>query len=242
MTTRTRRVNTNQTIDDILIEVPETIENLNESLQSEPEVIEEELIVQEALIDTITEELVIQPETILTPVIKKSRIKENKVQPIVKLPIAAVIDVILLAKDVIEPTYNFNEGCFDIAANFTNVRGVSIIKVDDTKNIKAVSVLNIKNRTRGIILEANERALIPTNMKFVLPLGYKMHLYSKSNLSFNNGVKLTAGVDTIHSSYTGPLFIAIKNDSNMRRVIMQGDVIAQAEIVPNYIAKLNVTN
>ena len=238
MATRTRRI-PQQPVETITPDVVEQTEELSVEVPIVEQTEELPIIEQQDVAElpiAIEEFIIDQVETI--PVEPES--EPEQMQLTGEMYRHIQVNIVKITTDAIIPKQMFNEGCFDIQANFTNVPRVLVVKNDVSRDNRQVTTIDLKNRFRGITLESNECVLIPTNLLFILPINCKMHIYGKNNLSFNNGIKLVNGVDIIHSSYVDPLFIALKNESSMRKVIKQGDVIAQGEIMPYFIADFNL--
>jgi dUTP pyrophosphatase len=81
--------------------------------------------------------------------------------------------------------------------------------------------------------------LIPTGLKFHIPQGYKLEVYSRSGLSAKHGIIVLNAPAQIDSDYTGELFVPLHNTLKTAReqfcekyTIKHGDRIAQAALVP----------
>lgn len=79
-------------------------------------------------------------------------------------------------------------------------------------------------------IEPDERRLISTGLKMVIPNGYCGILKSRSGLSVKQGVEVGAGV--IDSDYRGEIKVNILNHGDLPFNISKGDRIAQMMIVP----------
>lgn len=85
---------------------------------------------------------------------------------------------------------------------------------------------------------ATERAVIPpggsatfgTGLKFQVPPGFELKVFSRSGHGFNYGVALANSVGVIDSGYTGELRVCLRNDSNVPVQMFKGDRIAQAQL------------
>jgi dUTP pyrophosphatase len=62
-----------------------------------------------------------------------------------------------------------------------------------------------------MILQAGERAMIPTGLAFEIPEGYEMQVRARSGLSIKNGIAMVNGVGTIDADYRGELNILAVN-------------------------------
>ncbi len=242
MATRARRVNMQQTAE-VIDDTTDVLEEEQIEVQDFPVELTEfgdNEQLPENIDDVKGLTLDVLQNALLTPDIEEPVLPIE--EPVKEESIIRKVDVnvVKVSYDAVVPRYRVNEGCFDIYANFTGFNQVTVIKNDNKKDSRIISILDIKNKFRGIVLEANERVLIPTNLIFIMPINCNMHIYSKQNLAFNFGLTLTNGVDIIPASNVSPLFISLNNESSVRRVIKHGDIIAQGEIIPYFIADFTV--
>jgi dUTP pyrophosphatase len=85
-----------------------------------------------------------------------------------------------------------------------------------------------------------ENAMVfDTGLKFEIPVGYTMLLFSRSGHGFNNGVRLCNSVGVIDSDYRGNVMVKLRADSvhgehMFDRMIRTATIerIAQAMIIP----------
>lgn len=224
--TQTEEVQNNETeevITEVQEEVPEQavdpIEEITEQVTSEIEVV---------LHDIPAEEVV----TVFVPEVNEEVIPVMENEPFSNI---IPIRVIKLASDA--TIIKQNKATFDICANFTGIDNIAVVKKDGKRSQIKISVLS--NNVRCAIIDSGDRVLIPTNLIFQIPENCKMTLYSKKNLSFNNGLTLSSGVDIIDGNYTEPLFILMSNNSNVRSTIRSGDRIVEGEIAPYFIANFS---
>ena len=75
-------------------------------------------------------------------------------------------------------------------------------------------------------------AVIPTGLKFHIPQGYKLEVYSRSGLTAKHGVIVLNAPAQIDSDYTGELRVILHNAGGSSYIIKHGDRIAQAALVP----------
>lgn len=219
----------------------------DQSIPIEEPTVEDQSLVEDQLIPieepTVEDKLIPVEEIIIesseVPIeMEKSMIVESNPAPEKSIYNSIDVNIAVLA-DAKVPVQKFQEGCFDIQANFTNIDSILVIKNDNSKENRRVTQLNTKNQ-HGIVLDAYERALIPTNLIFILPINCVMKLYSKAGVSLNSGLKLASGVDIIHPTYIDSLYVSVYNNSKIRKAIKTFDIIAQGEIVPYFVPKFNV--
>ena len=124
------------------------------------------------------------------------------------------INVVKMYDDVKLPTYATDgSGCFDIYA-YANVH-------EDLQYSAKVA------------LTAGAAVTFDTGLKFEVPEGYVMLVFSRSGHGFKNSVRLSNCVGVIDSDYRGELMVKLTADfSGSGMNICHGDRIAQAMIVP----------
>ena len=82
-------------------------------------------------------------------------------------------------------------------------------------------------RGGGITLAVGARALIPTGMKFEIPMGYEVQIRPRSGLALKHGVTLVNAPGTIDSDYRGEVGMILINQGNEPFHIAHGERIAQ---------------
>ena len=86
--------------------------------------------------------------------------------------------------------------------------------------------------TEEVWVQANDRKLIPTGLRFDIPLGYEIQVRSKSGLALNQGLMVLNSPGTVDSGYQGEVKVIIFNTTNDRIKIEKGQKIAQAVLCP----------
>lgn len=81
-------------------------------------------------------------------------------------------------------------------------------------------------------LGVGESAVFSTGLAFEVPEGWVMEVYSRSGHGFKNGVRLANCVGIIDADYRGELKVKLKNEGREPLVVVNGDRIAQAKLVP----------
>ena len=64
---------------------------------------------------------------------------------------------------------------------------------------------DMDRRGDGVVLEPGARVLIPTGMRFEIPLGFEVQLRPRSGLALKHGITLLNSPGTIDSDYRGPV-------------------------------------
>lgn len=110
------------------------------------------------------------------------------------------VKLINLTKDLADPTYSTDgSGCVDLRANINST----------------------------LVLNPNNRVLIPSGIKVQMPYYMKCEIKPRSGLSRDSGIVVGGGY--IDSDYTGEIGVILINTSNTPFTIKRGDRIAQLE-------------
>lgn len=86
--------------------------------------------------------------------------------------------------------------------------------------------------TEEVWIQANDRKLIPTGLRFDIPDGYEIQVRSKSGLALNKGLMVLNSPGTVDSGYQGEVKVIIFNTTSERVKIEKGQKIAQAVLSP----------
>jgi dUTP pyrophosphatase len=81
-------------------------------------------------------------------------------------------------------------------------------------------------------LESNERTLIPTGIKLMLPDGYEGQIRPRSGIALKHGVTVLNSPGTIDPDYRGEIGVLLINHGNQPYQISRGDRIAQLIVAP----------
>lgn len=74
--------------------------------------------------------------------------------------------------------------------------------------------------------------VVRTGLKFKIPAGYVMLIFSRSGHGFKQNVRLSNCVGVIDSDYRGELKISLQNDGDETFSVRYGDRVAQGLIAP----------
>ena len=94
----------------------------------------------------------------------------------------------------------------------------------------------------SVTIKPFERAMIPTGLKFEIPLGYEMQIRPRSGLAAKSGITVLNTPGTIDSDYRGEVKIILINLGKDDFIVNNGDRIAQAVIAPVTQGKFIVVN
>jgi len=89
---------------------------------------------------------------------------------------------------------------------------------------------NIQINNTAIILNPNERCLIPSGIHVNIPDGFMLNAFNKSGISSRRG--LIKAAETIDEDYLGEIHISLINSSNEIVVIEQNEKIIQFILIP----------
>lgn len=81
-----------------------------------------------------------------------------------------------------------------------------------------------------IIIEPNQRVLVPTGLSFEIPVGYEVQIRPRSGLASKYGITVLNSPGTIDSDYRGEVLILLVNLGNEPFLINRGERIAQAVV------------
>jgi len=94
-------------------------------------------------------------------------------------------------------------------------------------------------REEGVVLAVGARALIPTGLKFEIPLGFEVQIRPRSGLALKHGVTLVNAPGTIDSDYRGEVGMILINLGNEPFRITHGERVAQ--MVFAQVARCEIT-
>ena len=98
------------------------------------------------------------------------------------------------------------------------------------------------DRATGFTLDPMHRAIVPTGIRFEIPVGYEMQIRPRSGLAVKFGITLPNTPGTIDCDYRGPLGVALVNLGSEPYTIHHGDRIAQAVVAPVVRASFEVVD
>ena len=86
------------------------------------------------------------------------------------------------------------------------------------------------NLDTPIVLQQQERALVPTGLFIALPAGYEAQVRPRSGLAIKKGITVLNSPGTIDADYRGEVCVILVNLSNEPFTITDGERIAQMVI------------
>jgi len=127
----------------------------------------------------------------------------------------------------------------DLESHFTEamVNKVQMKYTNDSDNTepeyayKSDSGFDLRS-VEDIWVQANDRKLIPTGLRFDIPDGFEIQVRSKSGLALNQGLMVLNSPGTVDSGYQGEIKVIMFNTTNQKIKIGKGQKIAQAVVCP----------
>ena len=89
---------------------------------------------------------------------------------------------------------------------------------------------DIQSATEAVI-PAGGTAILDTGLRFRIPVGHALMVYSRSGHGFKHDVSLSNGTGVIDSDYRGELKVKLRNDGAEPFTVKHGDRIAQAMLI-----------
>lgn len=86
----------------------------------------------------------------------------------------------------------------------------------------------------GLLLISGQTQVHETGLKFEIPKGYAMMIYSRSGMGFKDNTRLANCVGVIDSGYVGEVMVKLTRDDGCTHSLeyKRGDRIAQAMLIP----------
>lgn len=97
---------------------------------------------------------------------------------------------------------------------------------------KGAACFDFHSLTEGTVGLGNLSRVFETGLKFQIPEGWVMLIFSRSGHGFNSDVRLSNCVGVIDSDYRGEVKIKLRADSSGVFTVLKGDRIAQGFMVP----------
>lgn len=84
--------------------------------------------------------------------------------------------------------------------------------------------------TEDIILDPNERQLVPTGIAIALPPGFECQVRPRSGLAMKHGISMVNNPGTVDADYRGEIGVLLINHGREPFTIVRGERIAQIVI------------
>lgn len=95
------------------------------------------------------------------------------------------------------------------------------------------------NSPEGIKIHPGETIMIGTGISMSIPTGYFGGIFARSGLSTKEGLRPANCVGVVDAGYRNEIMVALHNDSNEIRTVINGQRIAQIIILP--VLDVNLT-
>lgn len=136
-------------------------------------------------------------------------------------------------KAVVPQYAHKGDACFDLSI-IIDESNVPMIYDSEAQSFKELPYWNtFKEDGRYIVIfHQNETIMFHTGLKFETEAGYNMKVFVRSSTGIKKNLVLANGTGVIDTAqYRGELMIALTNIGEGAQVVMDGERVAQAEIV-----------
>jgi dUTP pyrophosphatase len=146
-------------------------------------------------------------------------------------------------QDATIPTYGTTySACFDLSACLSygaNIKAF-VPKCFGDKKFEEQTLLTVEYGS--IAVPSMARVLVPTGLKFRIPINCSIRLHPRSGISIKSGLTLVNCEGVIDEDYFDEVFVPIHNISSSTQIITHGTRICQAELVVDSRATLIETD
>ena len=84
----------------------------------------------------------------------------------------------------------------------------------------------------SLTIPSHKTIIVPTGLSIEIPEGYFAGIFARSGLATKQGLRPANCVGVIDSDYRGEYMVALHNDTDNDKTIINGDRIAQLVIIP----------
>lgn len=114
-----------------------------------------------------------------------------------------------------------------VAVVVDRVPGHEDLELPDYRTAGSAGLDLVAAVPQPVVLEPGARALIPTGLRFALPVGTEAQVRPRSGLAFEYGVTVLNSPGTIDSDYRGEVLVLLANLGAMPFTVRRGMRIAQ---------------
>lgn len=173
---------------------------------------------------------------------KGSKNKPKPAQAATKAPKTVSLGIFKLVPDAPDLVWaTSGSACFDVCACLKeggSVNGYTGSNQPSERNVRPFAQHQNK---LGILINPGDRLLIPTGLILDIPEGHSVRLHPRSGISLKQGLTLANAEGVIDSDYVEELFVAVVNQSNQRQAILDGERIAQGELIVSLVQETDFT-
>lgn len=83
-----------------------------------------------------------------------------------------------------------------------------------------------------VIIKPHETKMIGTGLAAAIPEGYFGGIFARSGLSSKEGLRPANCTGVVDADYRGEIKVALHNDSEIERIVIVGEKIAQLVVLP----------
>ena len=112
---------------------------------------------------------------------------------------------------------------YDIRAHLTH----GSVRIRRGEQVLSVSAASSGGGPPAVVLEAGDRALVPTGFRARLPDGYEAQIRMRSSLAWKRGLTVPNAPGTVDADYPDEWFVLVLNSAPHRIRIEHGERIAQ---------------
>ncbi len=95
---------------------------------------------------------------------------------------------------------------------------------------------------KPVCLKPGMRHMIPTGLRFEIPLGYEIQMRPRSGLAAKHGISCVNSPGTIDSDYRGEVKVILINLGQEDFIINNGDRIGQVVLAPVFQANFTIVD
>lgn len=88
-----------------------------------------------------------------------------------------------------------------------------------------------------LLILPQSRVLLPTRLKFAIPIGFEIQVRSRSGKALKEGLQVVQGVGTIDSDYRGYAGVCLVNLSAKAQKVKQSERVAQLILTDHDVCK-----
>lgn len=162
----------------------------------------------------------------------------RRIEKLESLFITPEMGIYKMDKDVLDlKRATDRASCYDLRA-FIPIGSITKVWNLNNKVRNVYSKITSNKENECIVLEPQDRALIPTGIQMDISENHSFRLHPRSGLSLKQGIKLNNSEGVIDNDYVNQLYISVFNASGARVYIEHQDRIAQGEFVKDIDVKI----
>ena len=143
-----------------------------------------------------------------------------------------ILKVKKIDERAVVPQYAHNgDACFDLSVLIdSDANAPMLYDYDISGRTKCFTKIDVNGNS--IVMKPNSTLMFHTGLKFETEIGYNMKVYVRSSTGMKKNLILSNGTGVIDTAqYRGELMIGLTNIGNSEQTVVDGERVAQAEIV-----------